>query len=106
VLDIQDRINTEICNRLVISRAQAYKQRLITGIKLPDTKAGKKPPFDPGADMLWAVQDPNAKIFEFKEADISQLLAAVRDDVGDMAAVTKTPPHYLLVRSSTCLVTR
>jgi len=96
VLDIQDRINTEICNRLVISRAQAYKQRLITGIKLPDTKAGKKPPFDPGADMLWAVQDPNAKIFEFKEADISQLLAAVRDDVGDMAAVTKTPPHYLL----------
>lgn len=96
VLDIQDRINSEICNRLVISRAQAYKQRLITGIKLPDTKAGKKPPFDPGADMLWAVQDANAKIFEFKEADISQLLAAVRDDVGDMAAVTKTPPHYLL----------
>jgi hypothetical protein len=96
VLDIQDRINNEIMNRLIISRSQAYKQRMVTGVKLLDDGKGRKPPFDPGADMLWVVQDPNAKIFEFKEADINQLLAAVRDDVGDMAAVTKTPPHYLL----------
>jgi hypothetical protein len=97
VIDIQDRINSEILNRLIISRSQAYKQRLITGVKIPEDKGrGKKPPFDPGADMLWVVADPNAKIYEFKEADISQLLAAVRDDVGDMAAITKTPPHYLL----------
>lgn len=97
VLGIQDRINNEIMNRLVISRSQAYKQRLITGVKLADDKRrGKRPPFDPGADMLWAVQDPNARMFEFKEADIKQLLEAVRDDVGDMAAISKTPPHYLL----------
>lgn len=97
VIDIQDRINSEILNRLVISRSQAYKQRMISGVKIPEDKGrSRKPPFDPGADMLWVVADPDAKMYEFKEADISQLLEAVRDDVGDMAAITKTPPHYLL----------
>ncbi|HSN24005.1 MAG TPA: phage portal protein [Methylomicrobium sp.] len=97
VIDVQDRINSEILNRLIISRSQAYKQRLITGVKIPEDKGrGKKPPFDPGADMLWVVADPNVSIHEFKEADIRQILDAVRDDVTDMAAITKTPPHYLL----------
>ena len=97
VIDIQNRINTEILNRLIISRSQAYKQRMIAGVKLPATKGrNKKPPFDPAADALWIVSDENAKMFEFKEADITQLLKAIRDDVGDMAAITKTPPHYLL----------
>jgi hypothetical protein len=97
VIDVQDRINSEILNRLVISRSQAYKQRLLAGVKIPEDKGrGRRPPFDPGADMLWVVADPDAKIHEFKEADITQLLKAVRDDVCDMAAITKTPPHYLL----------
>lgn len=97
VIDIQDRINSEILNRLIISRSQAYKQRMLTGVTIPEDKGrGRRPPFDPGADMLWVVADPNAKMYEFKEADIKQLLDAIRDDVGDMAAITKTPPHYLL----------
>ena len=97
VIDIQDRINSEILNRLIISRSQAYKQRMISGVKIPEDKGkGRRPPFDPGADMLWVVADPNAKMYEFKEADIKQILEAIRDDVGDMAAITKTPPHYLL----------
>jgi hypothetical protein len=97
VLDIQDRINQEVFNRLVISRAQAFRQRMIVGAKSPADKGrGKKPPFDPGADVLWVLDNPDAKMFEAKEADINQLLAAIRDDVGDIAAITKTPPHYLL----------
>lgn len=94
---IQDRINAEIMNRMIISRAQAYKQRWAKGITLPtDDNGNPKPPFDPGADILWTVEDPDAAFGEFKEADITQILKAVRDDVGDLAAITKTPPHYLL----------
>lgn len=94
---IQDRINSEIVNRMIISRAQAYKQRWAKGIKIPKNDSGQaKPPFDPGADILWAVESPDAQFGEFKEADITQILKAVRDDVGDLAAITKTPPHYLL----------
>lgn len=94
---IQDRINAEIVNRMIISRAQAYKQRWAKGIKIPKNDSGQaKPPFDPGADILWAVESADAQFGEFKEADITQILKAVRDDVGDLAAITKTPPHYLL----------
>lgn len=94
---IQDRINAEILNRMIISRAQAYKQRWAKGISLPtDDQGNVKPPFDPGADILWAVESEEAQFGEFKEADITMILKAVRDDVGDLAAITKTPPHYLL----------
>ncbi len=94
---IQDRINTTILDRMIISRAQAYKQRWAKGIELPtDDNGNVKPPFDPGADILWAVADEQAQFGEFKEADITMILKAVRDDVGDLAAITKTPPHYLL----------
>lgn len=97
VITIQDRINSEILNRMIISRSQAYKQRMISGVKIPsDQGNNRKPPFDPAADALWVVENPEAKPFEFREADIRQILEAIRDDVGDMAAITKTPPHYLL----------
>ena len=95
--EIQDRINAEILNRMIISRAQAYKQRWAKGVSLPTNDDGSvKPPFDPGADILWIVEDEQAQFGEFKEADITMILKAVRDDVGDLAAITKTPPHYLL----------
>lgn len=94
---IQDRINATILDRMIISRAQAYKQRWAKGITIPKNDQGMpKPPFDPGADILWAVESPDAAFGEFKEADITMILQAVRDDVGDFAAITKTPPHYLL----------
>lgn len=94
---IQDRINATILDRMIISRAQAYKQRWAKGIKIPRNDSGQaKPPFDPGADILWAVESTDAQFGEFKEADITMILKAVRDDVGDFAAITKTPPHYLL----------
>jgi hypothetical protein len=96
VLDIQDRINHTVLDRLIISKSQAYRQRWGTGIKL-DGKS-KKAPFEPGADMLWLVQDQDAQFGDFETADIEQLLSAVTHDVGDMAATTKTPATYLMNR--------
>ena len=94
---IQDRINETVLDRMIISRSQAYKQRWAKGIKIPKDDSGRaKPPFDPGSDILWAVESTDAAFGEFREADIRQILEAVRDDVGDLAAITKTPPHYLL----------
>jgi hypothetical protein len=95
--DVQDRINATVLDRMIITRAQAYKQRWAAGIKIPEGRNGqRKPPFDPGSDVLWAVEDSQAKFGEFTEADIRQILEAVQQDVGDMAAISKTPPHYLL----------
>lgn len=95
--DIQDRINETILSRIVISRSQAYRQRWMTGAEPPPAKKGKPvaPPFEGGAAAVWAMADPQAKFGDFEQADIRQLLEAVRDDVGDFAAVTQTPVTYL-----------
>lgn len=99
--DIQDRINHTILDRLVISKNQAYRQRFVTGYPVPkNKKARQRPPFDPGSDMLWVTDNPDAKFGEFATADIRQILEAVRDDIGDMAAISKTPPHYLMGKVS------
>lgn len=96
VLDVQDRINNAVLDRLVISKMQAYRQRWAKGVSLTDEDGNPTQPFVPGADLLWAVEDDKAEFGDFAAADINPLLAAVRDDVQDMASISKTPPHYLL----------
>lgn len=96
VIDIQDRINHGVLDRMVISKMQAYRQRWAKGVSMTDENGNPTQPFVPGADLLWAVEDENAQFGDFAEANIPPLLAAVRDDVQDMASISKTPPHYLL----------
>ncbi len=96
VLSIQDRINTEVLDRLVISAMQAYRQRWATGTDLTDKDGNPDGDFDPGADLLWNVPDENAKFGEFQPVDLAGVLRAVESDVQHLAAITRTPPHYLL----------
>ncbi len=93
---IQDRINTEVLDRMVVSTMQAYRQRWATGVDLTDEQGNPQGGFDPGADMLWNVPDDAAKFGEFQPADLTQMLKAVEADVQHFAAITRTPPHYLL----------
>ncbi|WP_103529519.1 phage portal protein [Streptomyces sp. SM12] len=94
VMDIQDRINGMILDRLVTSKMQAYRQRWIKGIDLDDEDGGGS--FRPGADLVWVIEEEEAEFGEFQQADLRQMLEAVKDDVRDMAAISRTPPHYLL----------
>jgi hypothetical protein len=89
VTDIQDRINTVVLDRLVISAMQAYRQRWAKGIEVDDE-------FDPGADLLWSVENDNAAFGEFQAADLRQVLEAASQDIRHLAAITRTPPHYLV----------
>jgi hypothetical protein len=96
VLPIQDRINTEVLDRLVISAMQAYRQRWAVGVDLTDENGNPTGGFDPGADLLWNVSDENAKFGEFQPVDLAGVLKAVEADVMHFGAITRTPPHYLL----------
>lgn len=96
VLDILDRINTVILDRLVISAMQAYRQRYATGVDLTDEDGNPSAEFDPGADLLWAVPDEKAKFGEFQPTDLTPIVKAIESDVQHLAAITRTPPHYLL----------
>lgn len=91
VLHIQDRINLAILDRLVISKSQAYNQRWVVGAK-------KGEEFKGGSDIVWATTNDKATMGQFDAADLTQLLNAVRDDIGDLAAVSQTPASYLMNR--------
>lgn len=91
ILKIQDRINHTMLDRLVIAKSQAYNQRWVTGAKRGDD-------FKPGADMVWATVDTEAKMGQFDAVDMTQILDSIRDDIGDLAAVSQTPASYLMNR--------
>jgi len=96
VIDILDRINSTILDRMVISAMQAYRQRWATGVDLTDEKGQPADDFDPGADLLWNVPNPDAKFGSFEITDVTPVIKAVESDVQYLAAITRTPPSYLL----------
>jgi hypothetical protein len=98
VFDIQDRINHTILMRLVVAKSQAFNQRWVTGVD--KNKVGKdgRPPFKGAADAVWMIPDEGASVGQFDSADLTGILQAIRDDVGDLAAVSKTPASYLMNR--------
>ena len=96
-LGILDRINYQILNRLEIGTLQAFKQRAIKGVPDED-RQGNKIDYDdifasdPGA--MW-VLPATADVWESGAVDLGPVRLAIRDDVTDLAAVTRTPLFYL-----------
>ncbi|WAA19657.1 portal protein [Gordonia phage Dalilpop] len=95
--DVLDRINHMILQRVVIATMQAFKQRAIKG-KFPKYDSKGEPidydkmfPSDPNA--LWLLPE-SAEIWESGQTSIQDILSAVKDDVRDLASVTRTPMNY------------
>jgi hypothetical protein len=96
VTDIQDRINVTALDRLVTQAMQAYRQRWVKGVEVEDENGNPQRPFDPGADLLWVVPDADAAFGDFQATDLKPILSAASADIRDLAAISRTPPHYLL----------
>lgn len=96
-LGLLDRINFTILQRLEIATLQAFRQRAIKGVE-PTDENGEKIDFaniftyDPGA--LWLLPE-TAELWESGQVDLGPIRQAIRDDVQDLAAVTRTPLFYL-----------
>lgn len=96
-LDVLERINHMLLQRVVIATMQAFKQRGIKGTFAKHDADGKTIdynemfPADPNA--LWLLP-PDAEIWESGQTSIQDILSAVKDDVRDLASVTRTPMNY------------
>lgn len=95
-VDLLDRINHQILQRMVIATMQAYRQRAVEG-DLPDVdENGVEIDYDglfvadPGA--VWRLPD-GVKMWESQQTDLSPILAAVKDDIAHVSAVTQIPLH-------------
>jgi hypothetical protein len=100
--DLLDRITDQILQRMSIAVMQAFRQRAVRG--LPDKytdgpKIGKLIDYsglftaDPAA--IWQLP-ATAEMWESGVVDLSGILNATKDDVGHLAAVTRTPMYMLM----------
>lgn len=102
VLPIQDRINKTVFDRMVTAESQAFRQRWAIGWDPPrDPETGLPDPaktLKASQSLLWGLAgDPSeVKVGEFSQADFTGFLKAVESDVQAMAAISETPPYYLL----------
>lgn len=97
VLDIQDRINKTLADRLMAQEYGAFRQKWATGVAIPTDDNGQPvEPYKAAVDRMFLNEDPSARFGDFNATDLGPYLSAVRDDIKDIAAVTSTPPHYLL----------
>ncbi|MGH3099312.1 MAG: phage portal protein [Streptosporangiales bacterium] len=101
LLDVQDRINNTVLDRLVISKLQAYRQRWVKNIPTEDEDGNPLDlPFVPGVDLLWAVDapeagEPEAAFGEFEQVNLTPLLEAVKEDRQALVMLSGLPPHYV-----------
>ncbi|MEU7149204.1 phage portal protein [Streptomyces sp. NPDC045456] len=101
VLDVQDRINKTLIDRLMAQEYSAFRQRWMTGYEVPVDDDGQPiEPFKAAVDRLWVIEDENVKIGEFSATDLGPYLESIEADVQHMAARTRTPAQYLLGKLS------
>lgn len=101
-IDVQNRLNLTLLNRLTAERYAAFRQRYMTNYEPEEDPATGMviPPFNPGTQNLWTVPPPEpgmpeTKLGDFAQTDTSQMLRGVEADMRAFAAVTLTPVYYL-----------
>jgi hypothetical protein len=99
IIPLQDAVN-KLCNdMLVASEFAAFRQRILTGMEMPEDEHGNIiPDFDLKAaiDRIMVIKDENVKVSEFGVTDLSTYVKAIEHLRDDIAAISRTPPQYLV----------
>lgn len=98
-MPIQDAIDKLIADMLIASEYAAYRQRILTGVEVPTDEHGM--PTDAtelkaSIARVWAIEAENVGVHEFSAADPSACIGPITSLLQQFAAITRTPPHYLL----------
>lgn len=97
VTGVQDRINKTIADRMMTQEFAAFPQKWVTGMEIPVDENGQDiEPFDVAVNKILIAEESGAKFGQFAAADLTGYLRGKEEDVRDIAAITSTPPHYLL----------
>jgi hypothetical protein len=96
VIDVQDRINKTIADRLITQDFGAFPQKWATGYPEEDSQGNAVQPIDIGRDRIVATDIAETKFGQWDSAPLDPYSAAKREDVKDIASRTRTPAQYLL----------
>jgi len=100
VIDIQDRINLGVLNRMTAERYSAFRQKWVKGHKFKrrvDPETGLETieqPFVPDPAGLWASEGENTQFGEFSQTQLLDYLKAHELDIRDLLVVSRTPAYY------------
>lgn len=101
-MDVQDRLNLTLLNRLTAERYSAFRQRYITNYEPEVDEATGLPvaPFNPGADQTLTLPppepgQPEPRLGDLAQTATSDMLRGVDADMRAFAAVTITPVYYM-----------
>lgn len=106
-IDIQDRINLGMLNRMTAERYSAFRQKYVTGHKFkrrmdpatgleildPSGQPQVEQPFRPDPGAVWASEGEQTKFGEFSQTDLLGYLKTHQADVQDLLVTTSTPAY-------------
>ena len=109
VMAIQDRIVDATFNLQMVAKYGAFPQRWIAGldptapltdgdgVTIVDSEGAPVfPKIKAYVDSILTASDPTTKFGQFSAADLGQFVEALEAHIRHLAAITQTPPHYLL----------
>jgi len=103
IIPIQDALNKLVMDMIIASEFASFGQRWATGIEIPKDPDTGDPINDSrflaAVSRVWAVEDENVKFGTFAASDLGNYTKAIEMLIQHVAAITRTPPHYLLGQS-------
>jgi len=97
VVPVQAAISKLISDAMVGSEFQAFPQRVITGIEVPETEGeAEQARLKASRSRLWFFEGEDVGIKQFDAADLKAQTGVIQDLVKWMCGQTRTPPHYVL----------
>ncbi|MFC8583239.1 phage portal protein [Streptomyces sp. NPDC057217] len=98
VLTIQNRITLSLINLIAAMKYGAFRQRWAAGLEVDeDPVTGQKiTPYKLDIKSLWTSGDHETRFGEFAATDLIPYVRSVEAAVQDLAAISRTPPHYLI----------
>jgi hypothetical protein len=96
VIDIQDRINKTIADRLITQDYGAFPQKWAVAWPETDAQGNATPPIDVGRNRMITTEVKETQFGQFDAAPLDPYSSAKREDVKDIASRTRTPAQYLL----------
>jgi hypothetical protein len=96
VMDIQDRINKTVADRLITQDFGAFPQKWATAWPEKDQEGNPTPKIDVGRNRMVTSDIQETKFGQWDAAPLDPYSLAKKEDVRDVASRTRTPAQYLL----------
>lgn len=97
LIPIQHRLDETVFGLLTAQHFAAFRQRAIIGWEVPkDADGNPVAPLDASARKVWTFADPDVKVQDLGETDITRYIASKDAAVRDMSAISQLPPQAFL----------